>query len=85
MPRADKKNKCGDVQPVLYGLEVGMRKYSYFVSVVYYKENNVFGFTNFSITNQPKIKNIDDLESLQNRIMKKENFKNVVILNYRIF
>lgn len=56
----------------------------YFISFFTSKDaNEKFGFGNVVIDYKKKIKGIEELDEIRDFIQEKENFENVVILNYQ--
>lgn len=65
-------------------MENKTKKYKYFVSYILHGEYNGIGFGNINIERTEKIKSIEDIREIEEK-MKKEKFNNydVAILNYK--
>lgn len=55
-------------------------RYKYFISY-----SHIRGFGNCEITTISKIKDMDDINSIQKEIELQKGFKGVIILNYKLF
>ena len=54
----------------------------YFITY-FHKENTSFGVGNCEITSKKEIINFKDIQEIEQKIKKDNNFKGVIILNYK--